>query len=64
MTEVKLVAFYFRLCIIWNLIASIMCFTKETYIKKILRLFGIENAKEFDTPITKKNIFVNADLRY
>lgn len=55
---------YLGLCIIRNLEAGTMSLTPKTYISKLLERFGMKDAKEIDTLMTKKDIFVHVDPSY
>ena len=64
MTNLGPVTHYLGLCMTRDLVADTMFLTQETYVQKILDRFGIQKAKEVDTPMAKKDILVLADPSY
>ena len=64
MKDLGPVTHYLGLRITTDLDAGTMFLTQETYVQKILDRFGMQNAKEVDTPMAKKDILVHADPSY
>ncbi len=63
-TNLGPVTYYLGYWITRYLIAGTKSLTQETYIKKILASWGMQNAKEVNTPMTKNDILVNTDPSY
>ena len=64
MTDRGSVTHYLGLCIVRNLEVGTMFLTQKTYIHKIPKQFGMQNARGVDTLMAKKDILVHTDPSY